>query len=232
VLLRHGQSQWSDQHRFTGWADPTLAATGRAEATAAARALHGAALRPGLVLTSVLRRASQTIELLREGGLACPDVVTDWRLNERHYGQLEGMTHADAETRYGAAPVAGWRRGWADQPPPLDESDLRSPRLQPLYDSIPTQDLPMSESLQGCLLRSWPAVAEHAVPVLNGGGTVLLVGHGNQLRALLSVLEGLGPREVRGLVLATGAPRAYRLDAVSGWRRESAPPLTGTPSGP
>ena len=103
VVLRHGQSRWNDEHRFTGWADPELAPTGRAEALTAGRALHRAGLRPGLVLTSVLTRAQQTVELLTEGGLMYPRVVTDWRLNERHYGQLEGMTHTSADARYGAA---------------------------------------------------------------------------------------------------------------------------------
>jgi len=134
--------------------------------------------------------------------------------------------------RYGTAAVARWRRDWADSPPPLDDTDLRSPRLQPRYASIPPDDLPMAESLQACLLRSWPAITEHARPVLDSGGTVLLVGHGNGLRALLTVLEGLRPRQVRGVVLPTGVPRAYRLDDAGGWQRESAPPLTGTPSGP
>jgi len=170
VLLRHGQSRWNDEHRFTGWADPDLAATGRAEAAAAAGALRGAGLTPELVLTSVLARARQTVELLSTGGLECPRVVTDWRLNKRHYGQLEGMTHTDADSRYGTAAVARWRRGWADRPPPLDDTDARSPRLQSRYANIPPDDLPMSESLQACLLRSWPAVAENASPVLDGGG--------------------------------------------------------------
>lgn len=232
VVLRHGQSRWNDEHRFTGWADPDLAATGRTEATAAAGALRGAGLQPELVLTSVLARARQTVELLPAGGLECPRVVTDWRLNERHYGQLEGMTHAEAAGRYGAATVAGWRRDWADRPPLLDDTDARSPRRQSRYASIPPDHLPMSESLQACLLRSWPAITEHARPVLDGGGTVLLVGHGNGLRALLTVLEELGPRQVQGVVLPTGVARAYRLDDAGGWQRESAPPLTGTPSGP
>lgn len=230
VVLRHGQSSWNDQRRFTGWADPPLSATGRREADAAAAALLVAGLRPELVVTSVLRRAVQTVALLREAGLRA-DVQQDWRLNERHYGMLEGLTHAEGQARYGSAAVNAWRRSWSHGPPPLPAEDPRWPGADPRYQAVPAQELPVGESLAQTLHRSWPAVQELALPVLSAGGTVLLVGHGNALRALTAHLEQLTEQQVQGLVLPTGVPRSYRWQDGQ-WSPGPALPVTGTLSGP
>lgn len=168
VVLRHGQSSWNDQRRFTGWADPLLSATGRREAGAAGAALLQAGLQPDLVLTSVLRRAVQTVALLRDAGLRA-DVQQDWRLNERHYGMLEGLIHTEGQARYGSATVAAWRRSWSHGPPLLPADDPRWPGADPRYRAVPAQELPVGESLAQTLHRSWPAVQELALPVADAG---------------------------------------------------------------
>lgn len=231
VLLRHGQSLWNDQRRFTGWADPPLAVSGQTEATAAAGALRVMNVRLDLVITSVLRRATQTVDVLLAAGLTATDVVVDWRLNERHYGTLEGLTHAEGEARFGPRRVAAWRRSWDVCPPPLDRFDPRHPAAQRQYQQIPAELLPSAESLQQCLARSWPAMLEHALPELQRGGTVLLVGHGNQLRALVAILDQLDPQQIQGLVLPTGVPRPYLLSHGQ-WQRQPSPLISGTLSGP
>lgn len=212
ILLRHGESTWNAQRRFTGWADPPLTVRGAAEATAAGRALASAGLQPDRVVTSVLSRAIDTADLLT-AALPTPVTVTcDWRFNERHYGALEGQLHEDASRRWGKAAVRAWRRGWADRPPPLDIRDPRHPSRDSRYADVPPEGLPNGESLADCLVRQLPgAAAELAAPVM-AGGRMLMIGHGNSLRALVAHLEQMPTPRVTELLIPTGEPLVYTYD--------------------
>jgi 2,3-bisphosphoglycerate-dependent phosphoglycerate mutase len=230
ILLRHGESTWNAEQRFTGWADPPLTERGRAEATAAGRALDRAGLQPQWLITSLLTRATETTDRVIARLDRRPPVVQDWRFNERHYGVLEGMSHDEGRRRWGERRVTAWRRGWDDRPPLLDPADLRHPCHDPRYASAP--DLPAGESLADCLERqlSSPLAAEATARVV-AGERVLLVGHGNSLRAFVSHLEGIPPAEVPGLLIPTAEPLLYAFD--DRWRRlHVALGVQGTWTGP
>jgi 2,3-bisphosphoglycerate-dependent phosphoglycerate mutase len=230
ILLRHGESTWNAQRRFTGWADPPLSDRGQVEATAAGTALAEAGLEPHWLITSVLRRASETTELVMAAFDRRPTVAQDWRLNERHYGVLEGMSHDEGRGRWGEQRVTAWRRGWSDRPPELDPADPRHPRHDPRYAGAP--DLPGGESLADCLARqlSSPLAVEATARVM-AGERVLMVGHGNSMRALVGHLERISPAEVPGLLIPTGEPRLYAFDGR--WRRLPVRlPVRGTWTGP
>jgi 2,3-bisphosphoglycerate-dependent phosphoglycerate mutase len=230
ILLRHGESTWNAEQRFTGWADPPLTERGRAEATAAGRALARTGLQPQWLVTSVLTRATETTDLVIAGLGGRPPVAQDWRFNERHYGVLEGMSHEAGRRRWGERRVTAWRRGWDDRPPLLDPCDPRHPCHDPRYEHAP--GVPAGESLADCLERqlSSPIAAEATARVV-AGERVLLVGHGNSLRAFVSHLEGIPPAEVPGLLIPTGEPLVYAFR--NQWRRlDVALGVQGTWTGP
>jgi 2,3-bisphosphoglycerate-dependent phosphoglycerate mutase len=231
IVLRHGESMWNAAHRFTGWADPGLTRRGHREARAAGRALADAHLMPEIVFTSVLRRAADSAEAVCTAWRHPVPLVNEWRLNERHYGVLEGLTHEQGRRQYGEDRVERWRRSWAEAPPPLDLDDPRHPRHQERYAHLPPSDLPASESLSTCLVRQLPYVETAIAPRVADGQIVLLVGHGNSLRALVAHLEAVPAEAVPTLQVPTGVPIMYRL--ADGWRRDpSRFPVQGTITGP
>lgn len=214
VLLRHGQSESNAAGNFTGWLDVPLSARGRAEAARAGALLieHGCV--PAMVHSSVLNRSVATAaivaDVIAESGRPRPSIVRTWRLNERHYGQLQGRSRVEVLERFGEAQVARWRRSYRHAPPPLPAHDPAHPALDPKYSTLPRELLPQSESLADVirrLLPYWPAL----VADLRTGRPVLVVGHSNSLRALCVLLDGLGEQEVEGLNMPTGIPLRYRL---------------------
>jgi 2,3-bisphosphoglycerate-dependent phosphoglycerate mutase len=231
ILLRHGESTWNLARRFTGWADPPLSGTGYAESVAAGRALAEAGLVPDIVFTSVLTRAAQSVRAVGEGLETSLECECSWRLNERHYGALEGMRHANARSLFGAADVERWRRSWASRPPPLESTDPRHPSHDPRYADVAADELPCAESLAECLVRHQPYVEGQVADTVAGGAVVLLVGHGNSLRALVADFDHIAPDDVPALLIPTAVPLVYRYE--DGWSREPDTfPVHGTWTGP
>ena len=213
MLVRHGQSIWNLENRFTGWIDVDLTGQGCEEARAAAAELTRADFVPDQVFTSVLKRAIRTQWLLLEqlDRLWLP-VERSWRLNERHYGALQGLNKAETAQRHGEAQVKIWRRSYDVPPPPLDADDPRQPRFDPRYADVAASELPSTEALKDTLARVLPYWHEHVGPALLRGRNVLVVAHGNSLRALVKMLDGLSERAVVELNIPTGVPLLYRLD--------------------
>jgi 2,3-bisphosphoglycerate-dependent phosphoglycerate mutase len=212
VLVRHGQSDWNQKNLFTGWYDVDLTEKGRAEAQQAGRTLKDEALTFDIAFTSVLVRAIRTLWLiLDEMQLMWIPVEKHWRLNERHYGALQGLDKAQTTAKHGAEQVKVWRRSY--DIPPLPESDARHPLHDPRYASLPQSVLPATESLKTTLARVLPYWEERIAPELLRGRNVLVAAHGNSLRALVKMLEGISDEEITELNIPTGVPRLYELDA-------------------
>jgi 2,3-bisphosphoglycerate-dependent phosphoglycerate mutase len=218
VLLRHGESTWNAQNLFTGWVDVELSERGLAEAVGAGRLM---AAQVGLDLrilhTSVLVRAIATAELaLHEAGRSWIEVRRDWRLNERHYGALQGLNKKETTERYGEEKVMEWRRSYDIPPPPLRADDPERAALDPRYRDVPAAELPDRECLADVVRRVVPYWQDSIVPDLRDeaprGGAVLVVAHGNSLRALRKHLEGIADAEISGLEIPTGIPYRCRLD--------------------
>jgi 2,3-bisphosphoglycerate-dependent phosphoglycerate mutase len=213
VLLRHGQSAWNLENRFTGWTDVPLSDQGVAEARAAGRLLAAEGYTFDVAFTSVLRRAVHTLWLaLEEMDLFWLPVVNAWQLNERHYGALQGLDKAEMTARYGEAQVFQWRRSYDVPPPPLEEGDERLPDGDPRYRGLPAAALPRTESLETTVARVIPYWETTIVPRLARGERVLIAAHGNSLRALVMHLDGVSQEEIAGLNIPTGIPLVYRLD--------------------
>jgi 2,3-bisphosphoglycerate-dependent phosphoglycerate mutase len=213
VMVRHGQSTWNLENLFTGWTDVDLTPLGCDEARQAGGELKREALVPDLVFTSVLKRAIRTQWLmLDELDLLWLPVERHWRLNERHYGALQGLNKAQMVERHGEAQVQIWRRSYDVAPPPLDVDDPRHPRFDPRYRDVAAADLPATESLKDTLARVRPYWEERVAPELKRGRVVLLVAHGNSLRALVKMLDGLSEQAVVELNIPTGVPLLYELD--------------------
>jgi 2,3-bisphosphoglycerate-dependent phosphoglycerate mutase len=214
VLVRHGQSDWNQKNLFTGWTDVDLTAQGRDEAQQAGRTLAGEGLTFDIAFTSVLVRAIRTLWLiLDEMQLMWIPVENHWRLNERSYGALQGLDKAQTAAKHGAEQVKIWRRSYDIPPPPLPESDERHPIHDPRYASLPPSVLPGTESLKTTLARVLPYWEERIAPELLLGRNVLVAAHGNSLRALVKMLEGISDDEITELNIPTGVPRLYELDA-------------------
>ncbi len=215
VLLRHGQSEWNKKDLFTGWTDVDLSPEGEDEARAAGRALARAGVRPTIVHTSLLTRAVRTANLaLEEMGLTWLPVRRTWRLNERHYGDLQGRNKAETRAKYGDEQFLAWRRSYATPPPPLPPGDERSSAGDPRYRDLPPEAVPATECLADVVVRLLPWWEDGIAPDLRAGHTVLVSAHGNSLRALRKHLDGIGDADIVGLELPTGVPTVYELDAA------------------
>ncbi len=214
VLVRHGQSDWNQKNLFTGWTDVDLTAQGRQEAQAAGRTLKDAGVSFDVAFTSVLVRAIRTLWIvLDEMQLTWIPVEKHWRLNERHYGALQGLDKAQTTAKHGAEQVKIWRRSYDIPPPPLDPSDERHPCHDPRYAGLAPSVLPGTESLKTTLVRVLPYWEERIAPALLQGRNVIVAAHGNSLRALVKMLEGIADDEIAELNIPTGVPRLYELDA-------------------
>lgn len=212
ILLRHGQSTWNLENLFTGWHDVPLSERGTREATESGRLIKDAGLEPEVVHTSVLVRAIQTAELaLGVMGRSWIPVRRSWRLNERHYGALQGFNKQQTSEQYGEAKVRLWRRSYDVPPPPLEPSDERHPSHDARYAGLPPEILPAGECLKDVVERMLPYWYDAIAPDLLSRSCVLVSAHGNSLRALVKHLEGLSDREVVELDIPTGVPRVYEL---------------------
>ncbi len=214
VLLRHGQSTWNLQNLFTGWVDVDLSEQGTLEAQEAARLLLEEGIAFDLAVTSVLKRAIRTLWITLDGmDLMWLPVERSWRLNERHYGALQGLDKAQTVEKHGADQVKIWRRSYDIPPPPLSLDDPQHPRFERRYAGVPAAELPAAESLKDTLARVLPYWNSRIAPELAAGRNLLLVAHGNSIRALVKMLDMVSDEEIVGLNIPTGVPLLYELDA-------------------
>ncbi len=214
VLVRHGQSTWNLENLFTGWVDVDLTEQGRTEAGAAGRLLKAEGFNFDVAFTSVLKRAIRTLWMVTdEMGLLWIPVERSWRLNERHYGALQGLDKAETVAKHGAEQVKIWRRSYDIPPPALALDDKRHPRFDPRYASLKPAELPATESLKDTLARVLPYWEARIAPELKAGRNVLVVAHGNSLRALVKMLDGMSEADIIDFNIPTGVPIAYELDA-------------------
>ena len=213
VLLRHGESVWNRENRFTGWTDVDLTPRGKEEARRAGRLLAEAGHTFDIAYTSLLKRAIRTLwTVLDEMDLMWIPVRRSWRLNERHYGALQGLGKAQTAAEYGDAQVLVWRRSYSTPPPALAPSDERHPRGDPRYAALSDAELPLTECLEDTVTRFLPFWHERIAPDLRAGKQVLIAAHGNSLRALVKHLDGVSDDEIVHLNIPTGVPLVYRLD--------------------
>jgi|SRR5438034_2909685 len=212
VLLRHGESVWNRENRFTGWTDVDLSPQGIDEAKSAGRVLRERGFSFDVAYTSVLKRAIRTLWLtLDELDLMWIPVHNNWRLNERHYGALQGLNKAETAAKFGDEQVLIWRRSYDIRPPALDASDDRYPGRDPRYKHLATAELPLTECLKDTVARFLPYWSEVIAPRVSAGERVLIAAHGNSLRALVKYLDGIGDNEIVGLNIPTGIPLIYEL---------------------
>jgi 2,3-bisphosphoglycerate-dependent phosphoglycerate mutase len=213
VLLRHGESTWNKENRFTGWTDVDLSQVGIAEAVEAGKRLKAEGFSFDVAYTSVLKRAIRTLWLaLDELDLMWIPVQRSWRLNERHYGALQGLNKAETATLHSEEQVLLWRRGYAVQPPPLEKSDGRFPGNDPRYADLAPAQLPLTESLADNVARFLPYWESDIAPVIKSGKRVLIAAHGNSLRALVKHLDKVSDEDIPELNIPTGIPLIYELD--------------------
>ncbi|MFZ1909995.1 MAG: 2,3-diphosphoglycerate-dependent phosphoglycerate mutase [Burkholderiales bacterium] len=215
VLLRHGESDWNRENRFTGWTDVDLSAKGIDEARAAGRLLREERYGFDRCFTSVLKRAIRTLWLaLDEMDLMWLAVEKSWRLNERHYGALQGLNKAETAAKFGDRQVLVWRRSYDTPPPALEPSDPRSPAGDPRYAQLPQGNLPLTECLKDTVARVLPYWNEAIAPAIRAGERVLVAAHGNSLRALVKYLDQVSEVDIVGLNIPTGIPLVYELDSA------------------
>ncbi|HOT02284.1 MAG TPA: 2,3-diphosphoglycerate-dependent phosphoglycerate mutase [Acidobacteriota bacterium] len=213
VFLRHGESTWNKENRFTGWTDVDLSDKGVAEATLAGETLLKEGYGFDVAYTSVLKRAIRTLWItLDKMDLMWIPVVRSWRLNERHYGALQGLNKAETAEKFGEAQVKLWRRSYDVQPPALEPSDPRFPGHDPRYRGLGDADLPRTECLKDTVARVMPYWEGVIAPAVAAGQRVLVVAHGNSLRALVKYLDDVSDEEIVGLNIPTGVPLVYELD--------------------
>jgi 2,3-bisphosphoglycerate-dependent phosphoglycerate mutase len=213
VLLRHGQSTWNLENRFTGWTDVGLSEQGYSEAHAAGKLLKEEGYIFDIAYTSVLRRAIQTLWIgLEEMGLEWIPVINAWQLNERHYGALQGLNKAETAQKFGEAQVKVWRRSYDVPPPALDLNDERHPRFDPRYASLTPEQTPATESLKITLERVLPYWHSTLAPMIKSGKRMLVAAHGNSLRAMVKYLDNIPDAEIPELNIPTGIPLVYELD--------------------
>ncbi|MGA0582374.1 MAG: 2,3-diphosphoglycerate-dependent phosphoglycerate mutase [Castellaniella sp.] len=213
VLMRHGESQWNLENRFTGWTDVDLTDTGREQARLAGELLRAQGYEFDLAYASVLKRAIRTLWIALDAMDAMHTPIgLHWRLNERHYGALQGLNKAETAARYGEAQVLQWRRAYAIAPEPLAEDDPRHPRFDNRYRRVPASELPATECLRDTVDRVVPFWNESIAPAIRSGRRVLVSAHGNSLRALIKHLDGISDEDIVGLNIPTGQPLVYELD--------------------
>ncbi len=214
VLLRHGESQWNLENRFTGWTDVDLTENGCKEARAAGELLRDEGYDFDIAYTSVLRRAIRTLWIALDvmDRMWLP-VVHSWRLNERHYGALQGLNKAETAARFGEQQVLIWRRAYAVAPDPLSPDDPRSAGREPRYRHLAPSDIPATESLRDTVARVLPFWKDSIAPAIQRGRRVIVAAHGNSLRALVKYLDGISDDDIVGLNVPTARPLVYELDA-------------------
>ncbi|PWT87706.1 MAG: 2,3-diphosphoglycerate-dependent phosphoglycerate mutase [Acidobacteria bacterium] len=213
VLLRHGESTWNKENRFTGWTDVDLSDKGRDEAQKAGQLLKKEGFIFDIAYTSVLKRAIRTLWIaLDQMDLMWIPVFNSWRLNERHYGALQGLNKAETAAKFGEQQVKVWRRSYDIQPPALEKSDSRYPGNDPRYKDLTAQELPLTECLKDTVARFVPYWRETIAPVVKSGTRVILAAHGNSLRALVKYLDHIPDNEIVELNIPTGIPLIYELD--------------------
>ena len=213
VLLRHGQSVWNRENRFTGWTDVDLSDNGRTEATDAGRRLAAESFEFDVAYTSLLKRAIRTLWIgLDEMGLMWVPVHRTWRLNERHYGALQGLNKAETAAQHGEAQVKIWRRSYDIPPPPLTREDPRHPSRDRRYSTLTNGELPLAESLKDTVARFLPYWHETIAPAICSGRKVIITAHGNSLRALVKHLDRVSDEAIVDLNIPTGVPLVYHLN--------------------
>lgn len=213
VLLRHGESQWNKENRFTGWTDVDLSEKGEEEARKAGKTMKEAGYDFDIVFTSVLKRAIRTMTLaLGEMDLWWLPVVKSWRLNERHYGALQGLNKAETAAKYGDEQVHIWRRSYDVQPPALEVTDERYPGFDRRYHDLSKAEMPLTECLKDTVARFLPFWHETVAPAIKSGKRVIIVAHGNSLRSLVKYLDNIPDDEIVELNIPTGVPLVYELD--------------------
>jgi 2,3-bisphosphoglycerate-dependent phosphoglycerate mutase len=213
VLLRHGESIWNKENLFTGWTDVDLSEQGKAEAKSAGELLKAEGFAFDVAFTSVLKRAIRTLWItLDELDMMWIPVENSWRLNERHYGALQGLNKAETAAKYGEDQVLIWRRSYDIPPPALTESDSRYPGSDPRYRGLSRSELPVTECLKDTVARFLPYWHQTIVPAIQSGKKTIIAAHGNSLRALVKYLDGISNQDILGLNIPTGVPLVYELD--------------------
>jgi 2,3-bisphosphoglycerate-dependent phosphoglycerate mutase len=213
VLLRHGESTWNQENRFTGWTDVDLSEKGLQEAARAGKVLREAGYQFDIAYTSVLKRAIRTLWMTLDGmDLMWIPVVRDWRLNERHYGALQGLNKAETAAKYGEQQVLVWRRSYDVPPPALDPGDERNPSRDPRYAGLDKARIPLTECLKDTVARVVPYWNERIAPRVSRGERVLIAAHGNSLRALIKFFDGMSDEAIVAENVPTGIPLVYELD--------------------
>jgi 2,3-bisphosphoglycerate-dependent phosphoglycerate mutase len=214
VLIRHGESTWNLENRFTGWTDVGLTDTGVAQAREAGRLLKEARFEFDVAYTSVLKRAIWTLwHCMDAMDRTWLPVVNDWRLNERHYGALQGLNKAETAKQYGDKQVLVWRRSYDTPPPSLEPTDVRSERGDPRYAKLKPEQIPLTECLKDTVARVLPCWDQALAPAIRNGQRVVVAAHGNSIRALVKYLDGISDDDIVGLNIPNGIPLVYELDA-------------------
>jgi 2,3-bisphosphoglycerate-dependent phosphoglycerate mutase len=213
VLLRHGESIWNKENLFTGWTDVDLSEQGKAEANQAGELLKAEGFTFDVAFTSVLKRAIRTLWIALDAlDLMWIPVEHSWRLNERHYGALQGLNKAQTAAKYGDEQVLVWRRSYDEPPPPLEKSDPRYPGTDPRYRGLSPSEIPLTECLKDTVARFLPYWHQTIVPAIKSGKKVIIAAHGNSLRALVKHLDQMSDDDIVGLNIPTGVPLVYELD--------------------
>ncbi len=213
VLIRHGESTWNKENRFTGWTDVDLSDKGKEEAREGGELLKKEGFTFDIAYTSVLKRAIRTLWIaLDQMDLLWIPVVRDWRLNERHYGALQGLNKSETAAKFGEDQVKIWRRSYDIPPPVLEANDPRNPALDPRYRNLKKEELPLTECLKDTVARVMPFWNDSIAPDLRAGKKILIAAHGNSLRALVKYLDGIADDEIVNLNIPTGMPLVYELD--------------------
>ena len=213
VFLRHGESQWNLENRFTGWTDVDLTRKGQSEARLSGKKLKNEGFSFNLVYTSVLKRAEETMKIcLTNMQLSDITIIKDWRLNERHYGALQGLNKEKTAQKYGGKQVLTWRRSYNTSPPKLDFDDSRHPRFEKKYNNLEPHQLPISESLKDTTNRVLPLWDEMIAPNIHSGKNILIVAHGNSIRALIKHIDKISDEKIIEVNVPTGIPLVYEFD--------------------
>lgn len=215
VLIRHGESTWNLENRFTGWTDVDLTPTGIKQAQSAGKLLKSENYDFDLAYTSLLQRATRTLwHVLDEMGRTWLPVVHSWRLNERHYGALQGLNKAEMAQKYGDAQVLAWRRSYDTPPPALSADDTRCERQDPRYAKLKPEQVPLTECLEDTVARVLPFWKESMAPAIQSGKRIVVSAHGNSIRALIKYLDNMSKEDIVGLNIPNGIPLVYELDAA------------------